>query len=159
MNKSELEVARYLESQGWRVIRGGAPDLLCVKEGKFGKILDVVFVEVKRDRRDLTYKQKMYRRALESLGAKYLLARFRQGAFSFEPSEPKPPCSHLRLPPWAEKIAEKILEIDAQTERNVYGRGERRGPERKRGVGGGSVPVVGGGSNSKRGPPEVPSDG
>jgi len=65
----------------------------------------------------------------------------------------------LAKPPYVVDTKEPKVQEREPALLSVYGRGARRSPERKRGVGGGSVPVVGGGSNSKRGPPEVPSDG
>jgi hypothetical protein len=71
VNKNELLVLKKYESQGWKVIRGGAPDFLMLKVNG-GKIEDFIFVEVKNPNSELTYEQAIYREVLEKrLGAKY----------------------------------------------------------------------------------------
>jgi hypothetical protein len=72
VNKNELEVLRKYERNGWKVLRGGAPDFLMLKV-KDGKIADHCFVEVKRQGSSLTYEQEIYRKTLKELGAKYIV--------------------------------------------------------------------------------------
>jgi len=88
MNESELEVARRYEAAGWRIVRGGAPDFLAVKTDESGKILDKEFVEVKRGR-GLTYTQAIYKKVLESLGAKFSVVTVSPSRT--KPGQAKPP--------------------------------------------------------------------
>jgi hypothetical protein len=112
MNRSELEVAKRYEAAGWRVIRGGAPDFLCICEVS-GKIVDAVFVEVKSSRKqELTCEQLIWRKVLQSLGAKFRVETPTSSLLVAHPEERK-------LPAWAEKMAEMILGIDAEVERKI----------------------------------------
>ena len=73
MNKHEKFIANKYKKQGWKVYRGGAPDLVLIKM-KNKKIVDVMFVEVKTKLNDIgTKEQQFYRKVLEFLKAKYKL--------------------------------------------------------------------------------------
>jgi hypothetical protein len=90
LNKNELEVAKRYGAEGWRVIHGGAPDLLCIKVAESGGILDAEFVEVKSGRAGLTYEQKVYRKVLETLGAKYKVERISATPIQARPNQTHP---------------------------------------------------------------------
>lgn len=70
VNENELKVVKKYEVEGWKTLRGGAPDFLFLRV-KDGKIKDAVFVEVKREGDRLTYEQSIYKEILERMGAKY----------------------------------------------------------------------------------------
>lgn len=77
MNQNELKAKEELEYKGWTVIRGGAPDFLCIKEeGRLKKLLgkeikDVKFVEVKTRKDSLRDNQRIYKKVLENLNINY----------------------------------------------------------------------------------------
>ena len=92
MNENEVEVAKRYEAEGYSVIRGGAPDFLCVRVVS-GEIVEAVFVEVKSSGRGLTYEQAIYRRVLESLGAKFVVVSvspIHTAPFPASPSQAEP---------------------------------------------------------------------
>lgn len=70
-DEAERAIVEKYESQGWKALRGGAPDLLMLKTKDDGEILDHLFVEIKRQGEGLTHAQAVYRDILEKLGAKY----------------------------------------------------------------------------------------
>jgi len=70
VNKNEKEVLNRYEAEGWKVLRGGAPDFLMLKVND-GEIEDALFVEVKSPSDKLSYEQAIYRKILERLGATY----------------------------------------------------------------------------------------
>lgn len=72
MNDNELKVREKYEKQGWKVLRGGSPDFLCLKV-EDGKIVDVLFIEVKYGGDRLSYEQAVYKKAIKFLKAKYKL--------------------------------------------------------------------------------------
>jgi len=72
VNEAEKRVLEKYEANGWKTVRGGAPDFLFLKV-EDEEIKDFCFVEVKRPNSELTYEQEIYRRVLESLGAKYIV--------------------------------------------------------------------------------------
>lgn len=71
VNDNELKIVEKYEAQGWRTLRGGAPDFLFLKVDNRGEIEDFVFVEVKNGKSGLSYAQAIYREVLELLGAKF----------------------------------------------------------------------------------------
>lgn len=71
-NAREEEVARRYEGEGWKVLRGGAPDFLMLRVEE-GQILEVKAVEVKGPGSELTYEQAVYRRILERAGLEYVV--------------------------------------------------------------------------------------
>ena len=81
VNEREAKVARKYETDGWRVLRGGAPDFLMIKvEGgkpairmEDGKIRGVKAVEVKSATDPLSYEQSVYRMILEAIGVEYVV--------------------------------------------------------------------------------------
>jgi len=70
MNKPELQVKQQLEFEGWKVLRGGAPDYIALKVDD-GQILDVKGVEVKSKGGKLTYEQSIYKMVFERAGIPY----------------------------------------------------------------------------------------
>lgn len=72
MNKREERVKQRYEADGWKVLRGGAPDFLMLKIDN-GKIKEIMFVEVKSSKAELTDEQAVYRKALEDIGIGYKL--------------------------------------------------------------------------------------
>lgn len=63
MNERELKVKARLESEGYRVLRGGAPDFIALKVNSVGEILSFKGVEVKSRANGvkLSYEQEVYR--------------------------------------------------------------------------------------------------
>lgn len=72
MNKNELEILNKYKKQGYTYLRGGAPDFVFLKTNN-GKIKDFIFVEVKYGNDRLSYEQRVYKKILEKLNAKYKL--------------------------------------------------------------------------------------
>jgi len=72
VNENEKRVIEKYEKEGWKTLRGGAPDFLFLKVEN-GKIKDSIFVEVKTEGKGLTYEQSIYKKVLENLGAKYVV--------------------------------------------------------------------------------------
>lgn len=72
MNAREENVADRYTNQGWKVLRGGAPDFLMLKVAN-GEIGDVRAVEVKSFKDELTYEQAPYRMVLERAGFQYIV--------------------------------------------------------------------------------------
>lgn len=64
MNDRETKILKEYEAAGWKVLRGGAPDFLCLKIEN-DKILEVKAVEVKSTKDDLTYEQGVWKRVFE----------------------------------------------------------------------------------------------
>lgn len=71
VNENEKQVVEKYEREGWKTLRGGAPDFVFLKVNNNGGIEDFVFVEVKVNGDKLTYDQEVYRKVLETMGAKY----------------------------------------------------------------------------------------
>ena len=71
MNNSEKQVKQQLESEGWRVLRGGAPDFIPLKVDGDGKIIDFKGVEVKSKNGKLSYEQSIYKMIFEMAGIPY----------------------------------------------------------------------------------------
>ena len=67
--RAESVRKRYLR-EGWRVLRGGAPDFLMLKVVD-RKIVAVRAVEVKGPASRLTYEQSVYREVLEQVGIEF----------------------------------------------------------------------------------------
>lgn len=78
MNKSERVVAENYESQGWEVVRGGAPDFLFIKRID-GLITEVETVEVKTDKDKLKPNQQIWAEVLRSHGIPFTEMRMRSG--------------------------------------------------------------------------------
>lgn len=72
MNAREENVADRYTSQGWKVLRGGAPDFLRIRV-KNGDIGEAMAVEVKSPHGELTYEQTVYRMILERAGFHYVV--------------------------------------------------------------------------------------
>lgn len=95
MNDNELKVREKYEKQGWKVLRGGAPDFLCLKV-EDGKIVGVLFIEVKYGRDRLSYEQAVYKKAIKFLRAKYKI-EYLPNLKSHQPTLCKP-IPHLTIP-------------------------------------------------------------
>ena len=89
VNKNELEVVKKYEEQGWKTLRGGAPDFVFLKVNN-GEIQDILFVEVKSRGDWLTYEQDIYRKVLEKLNAKYKIETIHSVPNQTSPPQPKP---------------------------------------------------------------------
>lgn len=86
MNENEEKVIEKYKREGWKVLRGGAPDFLMLKvDGE--EIVDFEFVEAKTPRDRLSYEQAIYKKVLEKLGAKY---RVEVVPIQSEPRHPRP---------------------------------------------------------------------
>lgn len=68
MNYREDYVKTKREQEGWRVLRSGAPDFVCLKVDEIGRITAVEFTEVKSPTDELTYEQKVWREIAVFLG-------------------------------------------------------------------------------------------
>ena len=73
MNRREREVKERYESQGWRMLRNGAPDFVALKIDSEGIILDIRGVEVKPPNGKLTYEQGVYRKVFEKAKISYIV--------------------------------------------------------------------------------------
>lgn len=71
-NDNERKIEEKYRKKGYTALRGGAPDFVFLKV-KDGKILDFIFVEVKYGHDKLSYEQKVYKKILERMNAKYKL--------------------------------------------------------------------------------------
>lgn len=72
MNYRESSVKAKYEAEGYRMLRNGAPDFVGLKvEG--GKIVGVVFVEVKSPDDPPSYEQSVWREIAVFLGVPYKL--------------------------------------------------------------------------------------
>lgn len=69
-NPREERVAERYRENGWKVLRGGAPDFLMLKVEN-EEILDVLAIEVKSHRDQLSYEQLVYKKILERAGFHY----------------------------------------------------------------------------------------
>lgn len=72
VNVREKQIIDKYEAQGWKTIRGGAPDFLFLKVEN-EDIKDILFVEVKDTKCNPTYEQSIYLRVLRMLGAKAIV--------------------------------------------------------------------------------------
>ena len=70
MNEREELVAQKYLREGWKVLRGGAPDFLMLRVSK-NEIIEVRAVEVKSPHSDLTHEQRVYRTILQQAGIEY----------------------------------------------------------------------------------------
>jgi hypothetical protein len=68
VNYRERHVKALRESNGWKVLRGGAPDFVCIKVDESGKITAVEFTEVKSPDDQLSYEQAVWREIAVFLG-------------------------------------------------------------------------------------------
>jgi len=72
MNATELKIKNQLESEGWRVLRGGAPDFIALKVDGEGNITDWKGVEVKPLKGGkLSYEQQVYKKLFGLAGIKF----------------------------------------------------------------------------------------
>ena len=71
LNRRELEVKQRYEADGWKVLRNGAPDFVCLKLDAEGNISEMMAVEVKPVNGRLTYEQSVYRKVFEKAGVIY----------------------------------------------------------------------------------------
>ena len=71
MNRREKEVKARYEKAGWRVLRNGAPDFICLKVDEVGNILETRAIEVKAPGVRLSYEQAVYRQVFEKAGVDY----------------------------------------------------------------------------------------
>lgn len=71
MNRRELEVKVKYEAQGWKVLRNGAPDFICLKLDAAGGIAEMMAVEVKPLNGKLTYEQSVFRKVFEKAGVPF----------------------------------------------------------------------------------------
>jgi len=65
VNNREEAVKRRYEEQGWKMLRGGAPDFIALRVDDKGNILEFRGVEVKTNGSSLTYEQAIYQRIFE----------------------------------------------------------------------------------------------
>lgn len=72
VNKNEEIIRQKYESQGYTVLRNGAPDFVIFKNEN-GQITDIKFIEVKFNGDRLRYEQQVYKKILETLGLTYIL--------------------------------------------------------------------------------------
>lgn len=74
MNRSEKEVKARYESQGWRMLRGGAPDFIAIKdENGRGAIKEFRGIEVKSPGGNLSHQQGVYRKIFELAGIPFIV--------------------------------------------------------------------------------------
>ena len=73
VNAREQVIADRYIADGWRPLRGGAPDFIMVKTDANGEIVDDVAVEVKSPDDQLSYEQQVYRKFLERHGIKVVV--------------------------------------------------------------------------------------
>ena len=71
MNERELKVKAKYEAEGWRMLRGGAPDFIALKIDEKGGILEFMGIEVKNSHDSLTYEQAIYRGLFKLAGREY----------------------------------------------------------------------------------------
>ena len=71
MNRREKEVKAKLEASGWKVLRNGAPDFICLRTDEAGNITETMGVEVKAPGSWLTYEQGVYKLMFEKTGVEY----------------------------------------------------------------------------------------
>ena len=71
MNKRELVVKSKYEALGWKVLRNGAPDFICLKVDPNGEITDVLAVEVKSPTDAMRYEQEVYKKLLAWANVEY----------------------------------------------------------------------------------------
>lgn len=74
MEIRELQRKHELEKEGWTVVKNGAPDFLCYKKDKDGKITNVKFDEVKSPNDKLKIEQHIWRKIMkEYFNANYII--------------------------------------------------------------------------------------
>lgn len=73
MNTRELEIKKKYEQQGWKMLRGGAPDFIAIKVDSNGDIVQFKGIEVKSDGADLSYEQAVYKKLFEHTGIPFIV--------------------------------------------------------------------------------------
>ena len=73
MNERELKIKQYYEAEGWRMLRGGAPDFIALKVNGEGEIQEFMGVEVKPTNGSLSYEQAIYKRIFQQATIKYIV--------------------------------------------------------------------------------------
>ena len=71
MNNRELEVKAKYEADGWRMLRGGAPDFIALKVDEKGGIFEFQGIEVKNSHDSLSYEQAIYKKLFELAKIEY----------------------------------------------------------------------------------------
>ena len=71
MNNPEKQVKQQLEAEGWKVLRGGAPDFIILKVDSEGRITEAEGREVKSKNSKLSYEQGIYKMIFEMAGIPY----------------------------------------------------------------------------------------
>lgn len=72
MNNRELQVKHLLESDGWVVLRNGAPDFIAMRVTN-GEIMEMKGVEVKSRKHKLSYEQGIYRKIFDKAGIPFVV--------------------------------------------------------------------------------------
>jgi len=73
VNQREQTIKVKYESEGWRMLRNGAPDFIALKVDEAGNILEIKGVEVKSPKDKLTYEQAVYRKVFQKAGIDYIV--------------------------------------------------------------------------------------
>jgi len=73
MNQREQTIKAKYESEGWRMLRNGAPDFIALKVDEAGNILKIKGVEVKSPKDKLTYEQAVYRKVFQKANIDYTI--------------------------------------------------------------------------------------
>jgi len=71
MNRREQQIKNELESQGWKILRGGAPDFIALKVTNNGDVDIFKGIEVKSKMDKLSYEQEVYRKLFILAGVPY----------------------------------------------------------------------------------------
>jgi len=97
MNNSERKIKQQLESEGWKVLRGGAPDFIALKVNEEGEITDFKGVEGKPFNGKLSYEQKIYQKIFELAGIHFEVAAYSNHSMPFQ-STPDQAIPHPAMP-------------------------------------------------------------
>lgn len=73
MNERELNIKAKYEAEGWRMLRGGAPDFIALKVNGEGGIQEFMGVEVKPTNGSLSYEQGVYKKIFQLATIKYIV--------------------------------------------------------------------------------------
>ena len=71
VNRREQQVKAKYEAEGWKVLRNGAPDFVCMRLDEAGSIVKMLGLEVKPPNGQLTYEQAVYQKIFQWAGVPY----------------------------------------------------------------------------------------
>lgn len=90
VNENEEKIRRRYKKEGYKILRGGAPDFIIFKyDPETKEFSDIQFIEVKANSDVLSYEQQVYFMILQKLGVKCKVERIQGKTNQHNPTQLK----------------------------------------------------------------------